>query len=76
MKKKLKTCLFRIISLYIAIPSFIALVLYFFLPIMLHYPPESIDNQFQLDFDGITYTRSIYSFNCNNCIMQFNYFIF
>lgn len=76
MKKKLKTCLFRIISLYIAIPSFIAFVLYFFLPTMLHYPPESIDNQFQLDFDGITYTRSIYCFNYYNSIMQFNHFVF
>lgn len=76
MKKKLKTCLFRIVTLYIAIPSLIALVLYYFLPIMLHYPPESIDNQFQQDFDGITYTRTIYCFNCHNCIMQFNYFVF
>jgi len=57
MKKKISKCLFRIITLYLAIPAIIALILYFFLPIILNYPPESINNQFQLDFDGITYTQ-------------------
>lgn len=57
MKKKISICLFRIICLYLAVPALIAFVLYFFLPIILNYPPESIDNQFQLDFDGITYTQ-------------------
>lgn len=75
MKKKINTCFFRIIALYLAVPLLIAFVLYFFLPIILDYPPGSIDNQFQLDFDGITYTRTIFSFNCSNCIMQFNYIV-
>lgn len=66
MKKKISTCFIRIIALYLAIPLLIAFVLYFFLPIILNYPPESIDNQFQLEFDGITYTRSIYITNTFN----------
>ena len=57
MKKKFSTCIFRIIILYLGIPALIALCLYPFLPIILEYPPNSIDNQFQLDFDGITYTQ-------------------
>ena len=57
MKNKITTCLLRITVLYIAIPVSIAFVLYFFLPLILNYPPESIDNQFQLDIDGITYTQ-------------------
>ncbi len=57
MKKKLTACLCKIVTLYLAIPSLIAFVLYFFLPIILNYPPESIDNQFQVDFDGLTYTQ-------------------
>lgn len=69
MKKKITTCFIRIIALYLAIPSLIAFVLYFFLPIILNYPPESIDNQFQLDFDGITYTRTIYFINTSNSFM-------
>lgn len=69
MKNKITQCLFRIIALYLAVPLLIAFVLYFFLPIILNYPPESIDNQFQTDFDGITYTRTIYFINIFNCIM-------
>ncbi len=57
MKKKITSCLYKIIALYLAVPSLIAFILYFFLPTILNYPPESIDNQFQLDFDGITYTQ-------------------
>lgn len=57
MEKKINTCFFRIIALYIAIPALISLCLYPFLPVILSYPPESIDNQFQLEFDGVTYTQ-------------------
>ena len=57
MRKKVNTCIFRIIILYLSIPGLIALCLYPFLPTILEYPPESIDNQFQLNFDGITYTQ-------------------
>ncbi len=47
----------RIIFFYIAIPLLIAVVLYFLLPTLLNYPPESINNQFQREFDGLTYTQ-------------------
>ena len=57
MRKKLNSCIIRIIGLYLGIPALIALCLYPFLPVILQYPPNSIDNQFQLDFDGITYTQ-------------------
>lgn len=57
MRKKLNSCILRIITLYLGIPALIALCLYPFLPVILQYPPNSIDNQFQLDFDGITYTQ-------------------
>lgn len=57
MKKKINTCFMRIILLYLLIPSLIALCLYPALPIILNYPPESTDNQFQVNFDGITYTQ-------------------
>ena len=57
MRKKFSICIFRIIILYLGIPALIALCLYPFLPIILESPPSSIDNQFQLNFDGITYTQ-------------------
>ena len=57
MKKNFTICIFRIIILYLGIPALIALCLYPVLPVLLEYPPQSIDNQFQLDFDGITYTQ-------------------
>lgn len=47
----------RIIFFYIAIPLLIAIVLYFLLPTLLNYPPESINNQFQREFDGLTYSQ-------------------
>lgn len=47
----------RIFLYYVTIPLLIALVLYFLLPTLLNYPPESINNQFQLEFDGVTYTQ-------------------
>ncbi len=57
MRKKLNSCIVRIIALYLGIPALIALFLYPFLPVILQYPPNSIDNQFQVAFDGITYTQ-------------------
>lgn len=57
MRKKFKSCFIRIILLYLSIPILIALFLYPVLPIILNYPPESIDNLFQINFDGITYTQ-------------------
>lgn len=57
MRKKLNSCIVRIIALYLGIPALIALCLYPFLPVILQYPPNSIDNQFQVAFDGITYTQ-------------------
>ena len=47
----------KIIIIYLAIPFLICLVLYPLLPILLNYPPNSIDNSFQLKVDGITYTQ-------------------
>lgn len=47
----------RIFLFYVSIPLLIALVLYFLLPTLLNYPPESINNQFQREFDGVTYTQ-------------------
>ena len=57
MRKKLNSCIVRIIGLYLGIPALIALCLYPFLPVILQYPPNSIDNSFQAEFDGITYTQ-------------------
>ena len=57
MRKKINICFVRIILLYFVIPTLIALFLYPLLPIILNYPPESTDNQFQVNFDGITYTQ-------------------
>ena len=57
MIKKFNSCIFRIIGLYLGIPALIALCLYKLLPIILNYPPDSIDNVFQMEFDGITYTQ-------------------
>ena len=36
--------------------ALIAIVLYFTLPSVLNYPPNSIDNNFQIEIVGITYT--------------------
>ena len=57
MIKKFNSCIFKIIGLYLGIPALIALCLYKLLPIILNYPPDSIDNVFQMEFDGITYTQ-------------------
>lgn len=47
----------RIIILYLTIPILISLILYPLLPVLLNYPPNSIDNAFQIYVDGITYTQ-------------------
>lgn len=57
MIKRFNACIFKIITLYLGIPALIAMCLYRFLPTILNYPPNSIDNIFQLEFDGITYTQ-------------------
>ena len=57
MRKKFNSCIFKIIVLYLGIPALIAFCLYNFLPILLNYPPNSIDNTFQMQYDGITYTQ-------------------
>lgn len=57
MIKRFNACILKIITLYLGIPALIAMCLYRFLPTILNYPPNSIDNTFQLEFDGITYTQ-------------------
>lgn len=47
----------KIFLFYLIIPIIIAFVFYPLLPTLLDYPPESINNQFQIEFDGITYTQ-------------------
>lgn len=69
MKKKINTCFLRIILLYLITPILIALCLYPVLPKILNYPPESIDNQFQVEFDGVTYTRTICFIDYDYCIL-------
>ncbi len=56
MKKKIDMCFVRIICLYSFIPILIVTILYPILPRLLNYPADSIDNQFQIKLDGITYT--------------------
>lgn len=47
----------KIILIYLTIPFLICLILYPLLPILLNYPPDSIDNAFQVNVDGITYSQ-------------------
>ena len=56
MRKKIDMCFVRIICLYSFIPILIVTILYPILPRLLNYPANSIDNQFQIKLDGITYT--------------------
>lgn len=51
----------KIVLFYILIPIFIILLLYFLLPTILNYPPNSTDNELQLEIDGLPYTRTIYT---------------
>ena len=69
MKKKINTCFLRIILLYLIIPILIALCLYPVLPKILNYPPESVDNQFQVEFDHckVILEREYYSGGCSRC---------
>ena len=57
MNKKINMCFLRIISLYTLIPFLIVIILYPLLPNILNYPNDSIDNQFQINIDGLTYTQ-------------------
>ena len=57
MNKKINICFLRIISLYTLIPFLIVIILYPLLPNILNYPNDSIDNQFQINIDGLTYTQ-------------------
>lgn len=47
----------KITLIYLIIPFLICLILYPLLPILLNYPPDSINNAFQVNVDGITYTQ-------------------
>lgn len=47
----------KIVLSYIFIPLIIILMLYIVLPDILSYPPNSIDNAFQTEIDGLTYTQ-------------------
>lgn len=57
MRKKINLCFLRIICLYTIIPFLIVAILYPLLPKILNYPNGSIDNQFQINLDGLTYTQ-------------------
>lgn len=65
----------KIILIYLAVPFFICLILYPLLPILLNYPPDSINNVFQLELDGITYTQQYMLLVCLiillSCILLF-----
>lgn len=52
----------KIIALYLMIPMCIILLLYILLPSILNYPPNSIDNDLQIEIDGLPYTRTIYTY--------------
>lgn len=47
----------KIFLFYLFIPFIIVLILYPLLPIILNYPPDSINNMFQVSLDGLTYTQ-------------------
>lgn len=47
----------KIFLFYLFIPFIIVLILYPLLPIILNYPPDSINNMFQISLDGLTYTQ-------------------
>lgn len=65
----------KIILIYLAVPFFICLILYPLLPILLNYPPDSINNVFQLELDGITYTQQYILLVCLiillSCVLLF-----
>ena len=45
----------KIFLIYIMIPIIIGVIFYFSLPSLLNYPPETINNDFQKEIDGLTY---------------------
>ena len=47
----------KIFLFYLFIPFIIVLILYPLLPIILNFPPDSINNMFQISLDGLTYTQ-------------------
>lgn len=61
MKNKQKIDIIRSLNkikgVYFLIPAAFILILYFLLPFILNYPPNSIDNQFQKDVDGLIYSH-------------------
>lgn len=65
----------KIMMIYLIIPFLICSILYPLLPILLNYPPNSINNAFQLDVDGITYTQQYIVLVCLiillSCILLF-----
>lgn len=56
MKKNKNINTNNITKFYLIIPLILITILYFLLPRILNYPPNSIDNIFQKDIDGMTYT--------------------
>lgn len=50
----------KIMLFYLIIPISIVILLYFLLPLILNYPPNSTDNALQREIDGLPYTRTIY----------------
>lgn len=57
VKKPYIKNIIKIFLFYLIIPFLIVLLLYPLLPTLLNYPPDSINNQFQIEFDGVTYTQ-------------------
>ena len=57
MKINYKKDLFKILLFYWTIPILTTLLLYPLLPVILNYPPDSIDNTFQIEFEKISYTQ-------------------
>lgn len=54
MKKNINTN--NIIKFYLIIPLILIVILYFLLPAILNYPPNSTDNNLQREIDGMTYS--------------------
>lgn len=46
----------RIVAFYLIVPLIVVVASYFLLPTILNYPLNSIDNDFQKEIDGLTYT--------------------
>lgn len=61
MKNKKKTDLIKSLKkiriVYFLVPAIFIIILYFLLPKILNYPPNSVDNQFQKEFEGVIYSH-------------------